>query len=76
MEHVCSQEVYYCTTTFTNTFSVYPAKKFPGMQSEFAVLVIVWVEANVDIEATDLSSSFAEQGLKIRVRKETRSELG
>lgn len=28
-----SQEVYYCTTMFTSTFSVYSAKKFPGMSS-------------------------------------------
>jgi hypothetical protein len=30
----CSQEVYYCTTMFTQTFNVYSAKKFPGMSSE------------------------------------------
>jgi hypothetical protein len=29
-----SQEVYYCTTMFTQTFSVFSAKKFPGMASE------------------------------------------
>jgi hypothetical protein len=29
-----SQEVFYCTTMFTSTFSVYSAKKFPGMQSK------------------------------------------
>jgi hypothetical protein len=27
-----SQEVFYCTTMHTSTFSVYSAKKFPGMQ--------------------------------------------
>ncbi|ORX36096.1 velvet factor-domain-containing protein [Kockovaella imperatae] len=52
---IIEQEVYYCTTTFTDTFSVFSAKKFPGMQ-----------------RATDLSRSFAEQGLKIRVRKDVR----
>nr|XP_019047741.1 hypothetical protein I302_04358 [Kwoniella bestiolae CBS 10118]OCF26671.1 hypothetical protein I302_04358 [Kwoniella bestiolae CBS 10118] len=52
---IVDQEVYYCTTTFTSTFSVYSAKKFPGMS-----------------KATDLSKSFAEQGLKIRVRKDPR----
>ncbi|ORY24133.1 velvet factor-domain-containing protein [Naematelia encephala] len=52
---IVEQEVYYCTTMYTSTFSVYSAKKFPGMQS-----------------ATDLSRSFAEQGLKIRVRKDPR----
>nr|ODN85937.1 hypothetical protein L203_04436 [Cryptococcus depauperatus CBS 7841] len=49
------QEVYYCTTMYTSTFSVYSAKKFPGMS-----------------KATDLSVSFADQGLKIRVRKDPR----
>ena len=29
---VSSQEVFYCTTMFTSTFSVFSAKKFPGMQ--------------------------------------------
>ncbi|ODO01747.1 hypothetical protein I350_06576 [Cryptococcus amylolentus CBS 6273] len=53
---IVDQEVYYCTTMFTSTFSVYSAKKFPGMSTE----------------ATDLSMSFAEQGLKIRVRKDPR----
>ncbi|WWC58933.1 uncharacterized protein I303_101478 [Kwoniella dejecticola CBS 10117] len=52
---IVDQEVYYCTTMFTATFSVYSAKKFPGMS-----------------KATDLSKSFAEQGLKIRVRKDPR----
>nr|XP_018998932.1 uncharacterized protein I203_08530 [Kwoniella mangroviensis CBS 8507]OCF62393.1 hypothetical protein I203_08530 [Kwoniella mangroviensis CBS 8507] len=52
---IVDQEVYYCTTMFTSTFSVYSAKKFPGMS-----------------KATDLSKSFAEQGLKIRVRKDPR----
>nr|KIR45725.1 hypothetical protein I312_05087 [Cryptococcus bacillisporus CA1280] len=52
---IVDQEVYYCTTMFTSTFSVYSAKKFPGMS-----------------KATDLSVSFAEQGLKIRVRKDPR----
>lgn len=55
----CSQEVYYCTTMYTSTFSVYSAKKFPGMQ-----------------KATELSKTFADQGLKIRVRKDPRSEFG
>ncbi|WRT65259.1 uncharacterized protein IL334_002202 [Kwoniella shivajii] len=52
---IVDQEVYYCTTMCTSTFSVYSAKKFPGMS-----------------KATDLSKSFAEQGLKIRVRKDPR----
>ncbi|RXK39850.1 hypothetical protein M231_02907 [Tremella mesenterica] len=52
---IVDAEVYYCTTMYTSTFSVYSAKKFPGMQ-----------------KATDLSKSFAEQGLKIRVRKDPR----
>nr|XP_019008992.1 uncharacterized protein I206_06680 [Kwoniella pini CBS 10737]OCF47773.1 hypothetical protein I206_06680 [Kwoniella pini CBS 10737] len=56
---IVDQEVYYCTTMFTSTFSVYSAKKFPGMS-----------------KATDLSKSFAEQGLKIRVRKDPRQPAG
>ncbi|WWD21855.1 hypothetical protein CI109_106343 [Kwoniella shandongensis] len=52
---IVDQEVFYCTTMYTSTFSVYSAKKFPGMS-----------------KATDLSKSFAEQGLKIRVRKDPR----
>ncbi|GMK57691.1 hypothetical protein CspeluHIS016_0405250 [Cutaneotrichosporon spelunceum] len=52
---IVDQEVYYCTTVHTQTFSVYSAKKFPGMQ-----------------KATELSRVFAEQGLKIRVRKDPR----
>ncbi|WVQ97514.1 hypothetical protein IAU59_004628 [Kwoniella sp. CBS 9459] len=52
---IVDQEVYYCTTMNTSTFSVYSAKKFPGMS-----------------KASDLSKSFAEQGLKIRVRKDPR----
>lgn len=52
-----SQQVFYCTTTFTDPFTVYSAKKFPGME-----------------KSTALSKSFAEQGLKIRVRKDPRRE--
>ncbi|KAI9635682.1 velvet factor, partial [Dioszegia hungarica] len=52
---IVDQEVFYCATSFTDTFTVLSAKKFPGMQ-----------------RATDLSKTFADQGLKIRVRKETK----
>ncbi|KAK8846536.1 hypothetical protein IAR55_005622 [Kwoniella newhampshirensis] len=52
---IVDQEVFYCTTMFTSAFSVFSAKKFPGMS-----------------KATDLSKSFADQGLKIRVRKDPR----
>ncbi|KAG2180818.1 hypothetical protein INT43_008397 [Umbelopsis isabellina] len=41
----------------TEPFTVFPAKKFPGME-----------------ESTSLSRLFAEQGLKIRIRKELRSK--
>ncbi|KAI8583456.1 hypothetical protein K450DRAFT_223765 [Umbelopsis ramanniana AG] len=40
----------------TDPFTVYPAKKFPGME-----------------ESTSLSRLFAEQGLKIRIRKDVRT---
>ena len=44
---------------FSDAFTVYPAKKFPGMT-----------------ESSDLSITFARQGLKIPIRKETRTKRG
>ncbi|KAL1921356.1 uncharacterized protein VTP21DRAFT_11072 [Calcarisporiella thermophila] len=48
-------EVHHCRSIYSDVFTVYSAKKFPGME-----------------ESTFLSRSFADQGLKIRIRKETR----
>ena len=41
-------------TAFSKPFTVYSAKKFPGV-----------------IESTELSKKFAEQGIKIPIRKES-----
>lgn len=49
-------DVHYCASVFTDVFTVYSAKRFPGME-----------------ESTFLSRSFADQGLKIRIRKEIRA---
>ncbi|KAI9143784.1 velvet factor-domain-containing protein [Paraphysoderma sedebokerense] len=49
-----SEFKYYCSV-LSDIFSVYSAKRFPGMA-----------------ESTDLSKLFADQGLKIRIRRETR----
>ncbi|KAI8898307.1 velvet factor-domain-containing protein [Globomyces pollinis-pini] len=48
-------EVFYCSSINSEPYSVFPAKRFPGME-----------------ESTPLSKVFAEQGLKIRIRKEVR----
>lgn len=45
--------------TFSDSFQVYSAKKFPGV-----------------IESTDLSKKFAEQGIKIPIRKDVKTEGG
>ena len=58
---------------FTQTFNVYSAKKFPGMSSESDVSCNT--SELMFPEATDLSKTFADQGLKIRVRKDPRREL-
>lgn len=47
----------YRQSCFSDVFTVYAAKRFPGME-----------------ESTALSKSFAEQGLKIRIRKELRQK--
>ncbi|CAG8450693.1 11128_t:CDS:2 [Ambispora leptoticha] len=49
------REVFHCKSIFSDVFTVYSAKRFPGME-----------------ESTFLSRSFADQGLKIRIRKEIR----
>ncbi|KAJ3320758.1 hypothetical protein HDV06_005051 [Boothiomyces sp. JEL0866] len=49
--------------TYRLKVDVYPAKKFPGMEGTHIITV----------ESTPLSKTFAEQGLKIRIRKEVRS---
>ncbi|KAJ3276029.1 hypothetical protein HDV01_006199 [Terramyces sp. JEL0728] len=56
MYKIVDSQVLYCTSIISDSFNVYPAKKFPGME-----------------ESTPLSKTFAEQGLKIRIRKEVRS---
>ncbi|ORX88658.1 hypothetical protein K493DRAFT_185910, partial [Basidiobolus meristosporus CBS 931.73] len=50
---IVGMEVFYCSSICSDTFTVYSAKRFPGME-----------------ESTPLSRSFADQGLKIRIRKE------
>ncbi|KAK9723085.1 hypothetical protein K7432_002144 [Basidiobolus ranarum] len=52
---IVGMEVFYCSSICSDTFTVYSAKRFPGME-----------------ESTFLSRSFADQGLKIRIRKEVR----
>lgn len=69
-----SQEVFYCATSYTDTFTVLSAKKFPGMQRE-SLSCRFSVRRLTLSGATELSKSFADQGLKIRVRKESKSEL-
>jgi hypothetical protein len=49
--------VFACATATSDTFVVYSAKKFPGMQ-----------------ESTLLSCALADQGLKIRIRKDHRTK--
>ncbi|PVU98031.1 hypothetical protein BB561_000137 [Smittium simulii] len=50
---IVGSTVYFCQAINSSKFTVYSAKKFPGMD-----------------ESTPLTKLFAEQGLKIRVRKE------
>ncbi|OLY85342.1 hypothetical protein AYI68_g470 [Smittium mucronatum] len=50
---IVGSTVYFCKSAISSKFTVYSAKKFPGMD-----------------ESTPLTRLFAEQGLKIRVRKE------
>ena len=64
--------MFYCTTMYTSTFSVYSAKKFPGMSSESSTSI--QAQSADLLGATDLSKTFAEQGLKIRVRKDSKRE--
>ena len=53
---VVDNEIRYCATTISCNYSVYPAKKFPGMEG-----------------STALFKCFAEQGLKVRIRKDVRA---
>ncbi|KAI8320055.1 hypothetical protein GQ54DRAFT_248618, partial [Martensiomyces pterosporus] len=50
---IVGNQVFFCKSITSTVFTVYSAKKFPGME-----------------ESTRLTKLFAEQGLKIRVRKE------
>ncbi|PVU99127.1 hypothetical protein BB559_000962 [Furculomyces boomerangus] len=50
---IVGSTVFFCKSILSSNFTVYSAKKFPGMD-----------------ESTPLTKLFAEQGLKIRVRKE------
>ncbi|ORX80294.1 hypothetical protein K493DRAFT_191253, partial [Basidiobolus meristosporus CBS 931.73] len=52
---IVGMEVFFCRSICSDVFTVYSAKRFPGME-----------------ESTFLSRSFADQGLKIRIRKEVR----
>ncbi|KAG5455438.1 MAG: velvet factor-domain-containing protein, partial [Olpidium bornovanus] len=52
---IVGKEVIHCKYIYSEPFTVYSAKRFPGME-----------------ESTFLSRSFADQGLKIRIRKEIR----
>ncbi|KAJ1903749.1 hypothetical protein LPJ81_002893 [Coemansia sp. IMI 209127] len=53
---IVGNQVFFCKSITSEMFTVYSAKKFPGME-----------------ESTRLTKLFAEQGLKIRVRKEQKS---
>ncbi|KAJ2890489.1 hypothetical protein IWW38_004103, partial [Coemansia aciculifera] len=53
---IVGNQIFFCKSIMSTTFTVYSAKKFPGME-----------------ESTRLTKLFAEQGLKIRVRKEQKS---
>ncbi|KAJ1995704.1 hypothetical protein GGI25_000680 [Coemansia spiralis] len=53
---IVGNQVFFCKSITSAMFTVYSAKKFPGME-----------------ESTRLTKLFAEQGLKIRVRKEQKS---
>ncbi|KAJ2721192.1 hypothetical protein GGI07_004118 [Coemansia sp. Benny D115] len=53
---IIGNQVFFCKSIMSTMFTVYSAKKFPGME-----------------ESTRLTKLFAEQGLKIRVRKEQKS---
>ncbi|KAJ1948079.1 hypothetical protein EC988_005318 [Linderina pennispora] len=53
---IVGNQVFFCQSITSAVFTVYSAKKFPGME-----------------ESTPLTKIFAEQGLKIRVRKEQKS---
>ncbi|KAJ1732504.1 hypothetical protein LPJ72_003383, partial [Coemansia sp. Benny D160-2] len=53
---IVGNQVFFCKSITSDVFTVYSAKKFPGME-----------------ESTRLTKLFAEQGLKIRVRKEQKS---
>ncbi|KAJ2374005.1 hypothetical protein IW150_003334 [Coemansia sp. RSA 2607] len=53
---IVGNQVFFCKSITSTKFTVFSAKKFPGME-----------------ESTRLTKLFAEQGLKIRVRKEQKS---
>ncbi|KAJ2297490.1 hypothetical protein IWW54_006773, partial [Coemansia sp. RSA 2705] len=53
---IVGNQVFFCKAITSTMFTVYSAKKFPGME-----------------ESTRLTKLFAEQGLKIRVRKEPKT---
>ncbi|KAJ1878182.1 Spore development regulator umv1, partial [Coemansia sp. S17] len=53
---IVGNQIFFCKSITSDSFTVYSAKKFPGME-----------------ESTRLTKLFAEQGLKIRVRKEQKS---
>lgn len=58
LTQVIDNQIFYCASVMSQVFTVYPAKRFPGMQ-----------------ESTPLSRLFAAQGLKIRIRKDSRKVL-
>lgn len=67
--------VVFCDSVVTDVFQVYSGKRFAGMSSTFCVpfelplnLAVTHPSEHL-AESTELSKSFAQQGLKLRIRK-------
>lgn len=69
-----SDGVNYCTSVFTDPFTVYSSKRFPGMSREFRLgeglgRVSACLTFATLTESTELSKAFAQQGLRLRIRR-------
>lgn len=61
----------FCSSILTDAFTVYSGKRFPGMSSALPLFALPRLGSDhiASAESTELSKSFAQQGIKLRVRR-------
>ncbi|KAI9011970.1 velvet factor-domain-containing protein [Phycomyces nitens] len=73
---IIGKDVFHCKSIISEVFVVYSAKKYElilDIQENFFFLLMTFIDRFPGMEeSTYLSRSFADQGLKIRIRKELR----